>query len=239
MTATSLFHPRQLGLIGGMGWVSSLEYYRLINEGVNRRLGGTNAARLVLYSLNQAEFQTYSDRGDDAAAVELVMKGVRTLEAAGAESLLLCCNGMHKHAPEIQAGTRLPLIHIADQAAKAIRAQGLSKVALLGARFTMELGFYKDRLKAQGIETLIPGEKDRIYIHHTIVNELGLGRFLPQTKAEYQRIIAELHSQGAQGVVLGCTEIPLLIRQEDVSIPAFDTMGIHAAAAVEFALSQT
>lgn len=229
---------KMLGLVGGISWVSSAEYYRLINEGINKRLGGVNAGRIVLFSVNYAEIKAFNERNDTEGPFNLVMTGVRALEAANCEALLLCANTMHMHAERIQSLTNMKLIHIAEETANAIRAKGLSKVALLGTRFTMEQDFFHEKLRAQGIEAIIPEEDDRKFIHYTIFDELGINVFSPESKARYQRIITDLQKQGAQGVILGCTEIPLLIKPGDTEIPQFDTTAIHAEAAIRFALGE-
>jgi len=227
---------KTLGLIGGMTWLSTVEYYRLINQEVNERAGGRQSARLILYSVNFAEFVPSIDElgwRDIAARLATI---ARSLEDAGAEGLLLCANTPHKVADDVRAAITIPLIHIAEVTARAIRAKRLRKVALLGTRFTMEESFFRDTLTAADIESIIPEKDDRDFIHESIFGELGKGIFTAATKARYLQIIDALAKRGAEGVILGCTEIPLIVKPEDVSIPVFDTTQIHATAAVDFAL---
>lgn len=231
---------RTIGLIAGMSWESSAEYYRILNEEVARRLGGLHSAKIVMVSIDFArlEAQQTSGRWDEAAA-DLVQVA-RQLEAAGAECVLICANTMHIAAPAVQAAVSIPLLHIADAAGERARAAGLSRVALLGTRYTMEEGFLKDRLRERfGLEVLIPPETKRGQVHRVIFEELVLGKILPQSKETYLRIIDDLVKQGAQGVILGCTEIGLLIQQSDrPNVPFFDTVRVHAEAAVDWALQE-
>lgn len=231
---------RTIGLIAGMSWESSAEYYRILNEEVARRLGGLHSAKIVMISIDFArlEAQQTSNRWDEAAAD--LAQAARQLERAGAECVLICANTMHKAAPAVQAAVGIPLLHIADAAGERARAAGLSKVALLGTRYTMEEGFLKDRLSERfGLEVLIPGKIERDLIHRVIFEELVLGRILPKSKATYLRIIDDLAAQGAQGIILGCTEIGLLIQQSDrPDVPFFDTVRVHAEAAVDWALQE-
>lgn len=231
---------RTIGLIAGMSWESSAEYYRILNEEVARRLGGLHSAKIVMISIDFArlEAQQTSNRWDEAAAD--LAQAARQLERAGAECVLICANTMHKAAPAVQTAVGIPLLHIADAAGERARAAGLSKVALLGTRYTMEEGFLKDRLSERfGLEVLIPGKIERDLIHRVIFEELVLGRILPKSKATYLRIIDDLAAQGAQGIILGCTEIGLLIQQSDrPNVPFFDTVRVHAEAAVDWALQE-
>ncbi len=231
---------RTIGLIAGMSWESSAEYYRILNEEVARRLGGLHSAKIVMISIDFArlEAQQTSNRWDEAAAD--LAQAARQLERAGAECVLICANTMHKAAPAVQTAVGIPLLHIADAAGERARAAGLSKVALLGTRYTMEEGFLKDRLSERfGLEVLIPGKIERDLIHRVIFEELVLGRILPKSKATYLRIIDDLAAQGAQGIILGCTEIGLLIQQSDrPDVPFFDTVRVHAEAAVDWALQE-
>ena len=231
---------RTIGLIAGMSWESSAEYYRILNEEVARRLGGLHSAKIVMISIDFArlEAQQTSGRWDEAAAD--LAQAARQLERAGAECVLICANTMHKAAPAVQTAVGIPLLHIADAAGERARAAGLSKVALLGTRYTMEEGFLKDRLSERfGLEVLIPGKIERDLIHRVIFEELVLGRILPKSKATYLRIIDDLAAQGAQGIILGCTEIGLLIQQSDrPDVPFFDTVRVHAEAAVDWALQE-
>ena len=229
---------RTVGLIGGMSWESSAEYYRLINEGVRARLGGLHSARCLLYSLDFAEIERLQHAGQWAEAGDVLAGAARALEAGGAECVVLCTNTMHKVAGAIIAGLSIPFLHIADATAERVKARGISRVGLLGTAFTMKQDFYRGRLTEKyGLEVLIPEEADRRVVHRVIYDELCLGRVLPESKAEYVRVTRSLIERGAQGIILGCTEIMLLVGQGDVSVPVFDTTAIHAAAAVEFALA--
>jgi aspartate racemase len=225
---------RTLGLIGGISWASTIDYYRGINEEVNRRMGGSTHPQLVLYSLNYGEIQEYARRDDWAGFLELTTRIGTHLRDAGAEGLLLCANTAHIVADDLQARLRIPLINIIDVTAQAIAAKGLSVVSLLGTRYTMEKDFFRDRLKRAGISTIIPGGAERDFIHSTIFGELGRGDIRAETKSRYLEIIDRLAAQGAQGSILGCTEIPLLIKQSDTQWPVFDTTATHVQAAAEF-----
>ena len=227
-----------IGLIGGMSWESSLEYYRIVNEAVKAQLGSLHSAKCVLVSVDFAEIEVLQRSGRWAEATAAMIAAARQVEAGGADLLLICTNTMHKMAEEVQASVQIPLVHIADAAAEAILAQGLRKVGLLGTRFTMEEQFYRGRLaEKHGLEVLIPGETDRAIVHRVIYEELVLGKILPESKAAYQQIIAKLVAQGAEGIILGCTEIGLLIKNEEAEVPLFDTTQIHALAAVKLALA--
>lgn len=228
---------KRIGLIGGISWVSTVDYYHYINEGINAALGRSNYATCMIWSLNYEEIKKNNAADDWDANFRLMAEGARHLKNGGAEALVLCANTAHLLADRIAAETGLPVIHTAEETAEAITQQGLRKVALLGTKFTMERDFFKDKLKARGIEALIPEADDREFIHYTIGEELDKGLLKPESKARYQRIIAGLAEAGAEGVILGCTEIPLLVKPADVSIPTFDTTAIHAAAAVRFMLS--
>jgi aspartate racemase len=230
---------KTIGLIGGMSWESSLEYYRLVNEAVKAQLGGLHSAKCVLVSVDFAEIEVLQRAGRWDEATEAMIAAARQVEAGGADLLLICTNTMHKMAEEVQASVEIPLVHIADAAAETILAQGLKKVGLLGTRFTLEEPFYRGRLaEKHGLEVVIPGEADRASVHRIIYEELVLGKILPESKAEYQRIIAGLVAQGAEGVILGCTEIGLLVKAEVSQVPLFDTTQIHALAAVNLALAR-
>lgn len=228
---------KTLGLIGGMSWESTLPYYRLINEQVRARLGGLHSAKLVLYSVDFAEIEQLQQSGDWVTAGARLADAARALAAAGAEALVLCTNTMHKVAPAIAAAVNLPLLHIADPTAAAIRAAGLRRVGLLGTRFTMEQDFYVERLRAHGLEVLLPNAEQREIVHNVIYDELCLGRSEPMSRAAYRAIIADLACRGAEAVILGCTEISLLIGPDDSPLPLFDTTRLHAQAAVDFALA--
>lgn len=227
---------KTIGLIGGLSWLSTIDYYRLLNEMVNERLGGIEAGKIIIYSVNFGEIKTLTeaDRWDEIE--QLMCKAARKLEQAGADCLLIGANTMHRIADAIQATVNIPILHVAEEAGKEITKKGLTKVALLGTKYTMQLDFYKNKLAALGIETIIPGEEAIGFINHAIYNEMGKGLFLPETKARFLAIIDQLTKEGAQGIILGCTEIPILVKQEDCSVLLFDTTRIHSAAAVDFAL---
>jgi aspartate racemase len=230
---------KTLGLIGGLTWLSTVEYYRAINEQVNARLGGHHSAKIILYSVDFAEFQPPAPN-DEAGWADIARRfgdAAARLEAAGAEGLVLCANTPHKVAPAIRSRTRLPLVHIAEATAAAVAAQGIKQVALLGTRPTMEAAFYPELLGARGVETMVPDPDDRGWIHSSIFAELTKGVFTEATRARYLAVIDRLVARGAEGVVLGCTEIPLLLRDRDCAVPTFDTTLLHVGAAVDFALS--
>lgn len=228
---------KTIGLIGGITWYSTLDYYRLLNQKVNEQLGGASSAQLLISSVNFEEIKTLTLAEDWEGLAAIMCSEAKKLEQAGADCLLLCANTMHHIAEKVQASIHIPLIHIAVETAKEISKQQLKKVALLGTKYTMQLDFYKNKLAAQGIETIIPNEADTEYVNSAIYNEMGKGIFLPERKQGFISIINKLKEEGAEGVILGCTEIPILIKQEDSPIPVFDTTAIHASAAVEFALS--
>ncbi|MBX3698255.1 MAG: aspartate/glutamate racemase family protein [Dokdonella sp.] len=229
---------KTIGLIGGMSWESTLTYYRLINEGIKSRRGGLHSARLVLYSVNFHDIERHQLSGNWEAAGQMLADAGCALEAAGARFLVLCTNTMHKVSTAIEEATTIPLLHIADATAKAIHAAGISRVGLLGTRFTMEQPFYRNRLSfPHAAEVIVPNEVDRDSVHRIIYEELCLGRILDSSREEMRRIIADVVDQGAEGVVLGCTEISLLVGADDASVPLFDTTAIHAQAAVETALA--
>lgn len=226
-----------LGLVGGTTWHSTIDYYRYINNGINERLGGVNSAECILYSVNFADIHRNNEARDWDCNFKLVLNACEKLISGGAEGIVLCANTMHLLADRITAKINVPIIHIAEATADEIRKKDIKIIALLGTKFTMEEDFFKLKLAEKGIETIIPGDADRGFIHDSIFNELAKDIINPDTKKRYISIIDKLASKGAGGVILGCTEIPLLIKQEDVSIPAFDTTLIHSNAAVEFALS--
>jgi aspartate racemase len=230
---------KTIGLIGGMSWESTAVYYRLINENVKARLGGLHAARCVLYSVDFGEIEADRHAGGFPAIAPALVQAAQAVEGAGAEVVLLCTNTMHILAGEIQASLRVPFLHIADATAEAIRARGFKKIALLGTRFTMEEDFYVGRLTRQhGLEVLIPSLPERELVHRVIYDELCLGDLRAGSRAAYRQIIKRLAGQGAEGVILGCTEIPLLIQQPDCRLPLFDTVSIHVDAAIQFALKK-
>jgi aspartate racemase len=227
---------RTLGLIGGTTWHSTVEYYRAINEQVAARLGGLSSARLLLYSVNFAEFQPPADPAGWQPIANAFGDIARRLEQAGAECVMLCANTGHIVAEDLQARIGVPLLHIADATAGAVAAARLERVALLGTRPTMEHTFFTSRLRKHGIETLVPDEADRAFIHASIFGELARGVFTPETRARYLGVIHGLVARGAQGAILGCTEIPILLRGASCPVPTFDTMELHVKMAVEFAL---
>ncbi|WP_068809713.1 aspartate/glutamate racemase family protein [Thauera phenolivorans] len=227
-----------IGLIGGMSWESTVPYYRLINEGVKARLGGLHSAKIVLYSVDFAEIERLQHRGEWDEAGALLADAARALERAGADFVVLCTNTMHKVAPAIEAAVAIPLLHIADPTAAAIHQAGLSCVGLLGTRFIMEQDIYRARLTDRhGIDVVIPDDDDRALVHRVIYEELCLGRVEEASRLAYRDVIQRLVAQGAQGVILGCTEISMLVGVEDAAVPLFDTTGLHAAAAVQVALA--
>ena len=230
---------KTIGLIGGMSWESTVPYYRQINETIKDSLGGLHSAKLVLYSVDFHEIERLQHAGDWDAAGRVLANAARSLQAAGADFLVLCTNTMHKVAPAIEAAVAIPLLHIADPTAVAIKRAGHAIVGLLGTRFTMEQDFYRQRLSERhGLQVVVPETPDREIIHRVIYSELCLGVVKPESRSEYRRIMRSLADQGAQAIILGCTEISLLVGQEDSPVPLFDTTAIHAGAAAEEALAR-
>lgn len=228
---------KTIGLIGGMSWESTVPYYRLINETVKQRLGGFHSAKLLLNSVDFHEIEYFQRTENWTEAGRLLAQAARSLQAGGADVVVLCTNTMHKVAHAIENAVDIPLLHIADPTAEEIKRRGLARVGLLGTRFTMEQDFYKDRLRQRhGIDVIIPDETDRELVHKVIYEELCLGKIVGESRAAYRRIIQGLVARGAQGVILGCTEIPMLVQADDCDVPLFDTTGIHARKAVEWAL---
>jgi aspartate racemase len=226
-----------IGLLGGMSWESSVSYYQALNRGVRARLGGLHSARVLLNSVDFAEIERLQHAGDWPATARLLAAEARALQAGGADFLLIGTNTMHKVAPEIAAAIDIPLLHIADATAQRLLADGVQRVGLLGTRFTMEQDFYKGRLQAQfGLEVLVPPAAERERVHRIIYDELCLGQILASSRAEYLAIIAALAEAGAQAVILGCTEIALLMGEAQAAVPLYDTTAIHADAAVAWAL---
>ena len=226
-----------IGLIGGMSWESTATYYRQINESIKTGLGGLHSARIVLYSVDFHEVEHLQRCGDWVAAGTMLGEAAGALEAAGAQFLVLCTNTMHKVASSIESAVRIPLLHIADPTASEIKRHGLIKIGLLGTRFTMEQSFYRDRLRERhGLDVLIPDQGDRDVVHRIIYEELCLGQIRPESRVEYRRVISNLVAEGAQAVILGCTEISLLIGQRDSQVQLFDTTSIHARAAAAWSL---
>jgi aspartate racemase len=228
---------KTLGLIGGTTWLSTLDYYRYINEGVNERTGGKEYAKCIIYSFNFTDIRKLTEVDDWDSILKMVTGASNNLEQSGAEAIVLCANTMHHIADGLRENINIPIIHIAEATAKEIKKKNLKKTALLGTRFTMEFSFYKTKLAEHNINTIIPGEADRKFIHSSIFDELAENVFKPETKERYISIINGLVNRGAEGIILGCTEIPLIIKQEDLEVPAFDTTKIHADAAIDFALS--
>ena len=227
---------KMLGLLGGMSWESTLPYYKAVNERVRARLGGLHSARLVLYSVDFAEIETLQQSGDWDAAGRVLADAAQALRNAGAEALVICTNTMHKVAPQIAQQVDLPILHIADATAERIQARGITRVALLGTRFTMEQDFYRERLVAQGLGVLTPAAPARAELHRIIYEELCLGVIREASRVMLRQCMAELVAQGAEGIILGCTEIGLLVGDADTSVPTFDTARIHAEAAADWAL---
>lgn len=226
---------KTIGLLGGMSWESTIPYYRLINEGIKQRLGGLHSAKIVLHSVDFHEIEACQSSGEWDKAGEMLADAALGLQKAGAEGIVLCTNTMHKVAEHIESRCALPFLHIADATGRVIAAHGVSQVALLGTRYTMEQDFYRGRLQAQfGIHSIIPDASQRQRINQIIFDELCLGVINPDSKRYYQQVIQELQALGAEGVIFGCTEIGLLLGQQDCPLPVFDTAAIHAADAVLF-----
>jgi len=229
---------KTIGMIGGMSWESSIEYYRIINETVKEKMGGLHSAKSLMYSVDFAEIEALQHIGDWETATQAMIEAAHHVEAGGADFVLICTNTMHKMADEVEAAIGIPLLHIADATAEAIKAQGLRNVGLLGTKFTMEGDFYRGRLvEKHDLEVLIPEAGDREIVHRVIYDELVLGEIKSESREAYMRIIEKLTAAGAQGIILGCTEIGLLVKEEDSSVPIFDTTYIHAVSAVERALT--
>jgi aspartate racemase len=225
---------KKVGLVGGISWVSTMDYYKFINEGVNSKSGGLNFAECIIYSLNFGDVQATSWPN----SFELLLKACESLKKGGADSIVLCANTAHLFAGKLQEAIGLPIIHIGVETAKVVTKQGFKKVGLLGTKYTMEMDFYRKELEEYGLEVLIPQKQEtRDYIQHTVKEELGIGYINPETRANYISIVRELVDRGAECVILGCTEIPMLISQDDFTIPIFDTTKIHSQAIVEYMIS--
>ena len=225
---------KKIGLVGGISWVSTIDYYKFINEGVNERLGGLNFAECLIYSLNFGDIQDKTWE----RSFELLLNACQSLKSSGVEAIVLCANTAHLFADEIETRIAVPIIHIGTETARAVNNAGIRKIGLLGTIFTMEKDFYIKKLQANGLEVLIPEQQDtRNYIQHTLKEELGRGLILQHTKARYVEIVNELVAAGAEGIILGCTEIPMLISQDDFDIPVFDTTKIHSKAIVDYIVS--
>ncbi len=228
---------KTIGLLGGMSWESTQTYYRLINEGVKSRLGGLHSAKLVLYSVDFAEIEALQHQGDWPATARILSGAALSLENAGADFLMIGTNTMHKVAPEVEEAINIPLLHIADATAKVLTQDNIQRVGLLGTRFTMEQAFYRERLEAAGIEVVTPDAPQRAEVHRVIYEDLCQGEIQAASREAYLAVINSLAEQGAQAVILGCTEIGLLIKQTDTPVPLYDTTAIHAAQAVNRALT--
>ena len=228
---------KTIGLLGGMSWESTIPYYRLINEGIKQRLGGLHSAQVLLHSVDFHEIEECQRRGEWDKTGDILAEAALGLQRAGAEGIVLCTNTMHKVADAIESRCTLPFLHIADATGRAITGAGMTRVALLGTRYTMEQDFYKERLIQSGLKVLIPETPQRELINRVIFDELCLGTISPESRSGFLSIIRELAQKGAQGVILGCTEIGLLIRQEDTEIPLFDTTVIHARKAAMAAVT--
>ena len=229
---------KTIGLLGGMSWESTVSYYQAINRGVNAALGGLPSARLVLASVDFAPIEAAQHRGDWDATAQMLVESAQSVEAGGADFLLICTNTMHKVAPQIEAALSIPLLHIADATAEVLRADGVRRVGLLGTRFTMAQDFYLGRLRERfGMEVLVPEAAERDFVHSVIYDELCRGVVSAASRARYVEIITGLQARGAEAVILGCTEIALLVQAEHTAVPLYDTTAIHAAAAVRHALA--
>ena len=229
---------KTLGLIGGLSWYSTIVYYRTINQLTNERLGNSHSAKLILFSIDFEEFRILQEKGD-WNTVESMLSGIAMqLENTGADCIVMCTNTPHLVADIVRQKVKIPLLHIAEETAKEIAGKKIAKIGLLGTRFTMENSFFKDRLLQFGIDSIVPDQPDRDYIHATVFNELTRGYFKAETKNKYLDIINKLKKDGAEGVVFGCTEFSILINPADCSVPIFDTTAIHSRAAVNFALSE-
>ncbi len=227
---------KTIGLVGGTGWISTVEYYRIINEEINKRLGGMDFAKCILFSLNYGEIDSLNKKNDSAGIYSLVSDAAIKVINAGADCVLLCANTFHQFADQLEQEINIPLIHVAHATAKRINKQGLKKVGLLGTKQTMEMDFYKSKLKENNIDIIIPRQDDRDFIQRTISNELLKSIFIEKSREQFKMIIAKMQVEGAEGIILGCTEIPLLIKQSDSPLPLFNTLEIHSLAAVDFAL---
>lgn len=230
---------KTIGLIGGMTWESSLEYYRVINESIKEELGGSHSAKCVLYSVDFNEIEMLHRQKNWPKATEIMIDAGQKLKKAGADFLIICTNLMHKMAEDVRTSTNLPLLHIVDATSAKIKDCGMTKVGLLGSIFTMEEDFYKKRLlEKHGIEVVIPEKEDRRYVGEAVYHEFSIGRFTDKTSGKFKEIILKLQRQGAEGIILGCTEIPLYIKQKDYDIMLFDTTTLHAKAAAAYALGE-
>jgi len=228
---------KTIGLIGGMSWESTVEYYRIINESVKERLGGLHSAKIVMYSVEFAEIERLQRSGQWEKLTDFMIDAAQRVERGGADFVLICTNTMHLMAGDVEKNINIPLLHIADATAEAIKKKGISRTGLLGTKFTMEKEFYKDKLSSHGLEVIIPPKDQRETVHRIIYDELCRGIIKESSKGSYQGIIEEMAIAGAEGIILGCTEIGLLVRDGDASVPILDTTEIHAKAAVDYALA--
>lgn len=229
---------KKIGLIGGLSWVSTADYYRRLNEMMQERMGGVTSPRIVLESVNRQDYvDAVIERENEVEAGAIIMDAARAVERAGADFIMICCNDVHRFVPAIRLRVSIPFLHIAEATALAIKAKGLKTVALLGVRKTMEEPFYPEILARHGIETIIPEEPEKDFVHRTIYEELVKDVFLPETRGRYAELIETLEKRGAQGTILGCTEIPMLIGADDVETPVFSTTEIHCRAGIEMALA--
>lgn len=229
---------KTIGLIGGMSWESTVDYYRIINQVVKRELGGLHSAKCILYSVDFQEIEKYQYAGEWDKSAQVLSYAAKSLEKAGAEFLVICTNTMHKVVPDIEKSVRIPILHIAQLTADELKKSGISRIGLLGTKFTMEQDFYKEKLLANGIEVLIPGEADRHIVNRVIYEELCLGVINEQSKKSYLDIVDKLSERGAEGIILGCTEIGMLIKQADTNVTLFDTTKIHAEKVALFSLGK-
>ncbi|MGH0631744.1 aspartate/glutamate racemase family protein [Bacillus pacificus] len=227
---------KTIGLIGGMSWESTAEYYRIINEEIKKRLGGLHSAKCIINSVDFEEIERFQSNGDWNGAGEVLGNAAYSLQMGGADFIIICTNTMHKVIEKIKKNIHIPVLHIADATAKEMKRKGIQTVGLLGTKYTMEQDFYKSRIEENHIKVTVPSKTDRDKINEVIYTELCLGKIVSQSREYYKRVIEELVQEGAQGIILGCTEIGLLVKQEDVSVPIFDTTYIHAVEAVHFAL---
>jgi len=228
---------KKIGLIGGMSWESTIEYYRIINEEINKRLGGLHSAKIIMYSFDFDEIEKFQSQGRWDSATDVMIEVAKRIEKAGAEIILICTNTMHKMFAQVEESVTIPVLHILDATAEAIKSKEIKKVGLLGTKFTMTQEFYKERLmRIHGIEVIIPGEQDMEKVNKIIYEELCRGKIKESSKELLKQIIERLVNEGAEGIVLGCTELPLLIKKEDSSVSIFDTCSLHAKKAVEVSL---
>jgi aspartate racemase len=229
---------KTIGMIGGMSWESSIEYYRIVNQAVREKLGGLHSAKSIMYSVEFAEIEELQHQNQWDKLADIMVEAGRSLENSGAEFVIICTNTMHKLYDEVQQAIKIPMLNIADATAEKIKTEGIDRIALLGTRFTMEEDFYKGRLVGKyGLEVIIPSSEQMETVHRVIYDELCAGIIKPDSKQRYAAIIQDIVAQGAGGVILGCTEIGLLVKPEDSPVPLFDTTEIHARAAVDYALS--